>query len=192
MREPIISEIIQDSIRKAAFMALRKTEEAFEKNGSLHEITHLKKNSFPTIFRSFLETEISNIAIEHEFIEASYDYISARINNLEFLTCSRRDLYRPLKNDRYDDLPLFDSCSLDINPPSLEGKSKGFLIFNLYEYQLIEISLISRTGDFSDILIYKKDRNSIILDSLSVMRDTAKKNESFTIKRQQKKEGEAE
>lgn len=189
MIESIISEIKQKAIRSAAFTAIRKTEEAYEKGGSLHEIAFLKKNSFPTIFRSFLELEISRIAQEYEIVETSYDYIIATIDNLEFLMCSTNDLYRPKKNDKYDDLPLFTSCGLDIVSRPKSKNTKGFLVFMLYDYQLVKVSITSRTNDFPEILIYQKDRNSIIIDSLSVMRDTAIKDENFMVKKLIKKEG---
>ena len=141
MNKLIIPEIIQNAIRSAAFTAMRKTEEAYEKGGSLYEISNLKKNSFPTIFRSFLETEISLVAKEYEIIEASYDYILATIDNIEIMTCSTNDLYRSQKNDRYDDFPLFTSNDLGIESRPTNEKAKGFLVFMLYDYQLIKISI---------------------------------------------------
>ncbi len=182
----IISHIYQEAIRKAALESLVEAEAAYSLGSSLYAIRALEKNSFPTIYRSFIETHLKDIAPSCEFEEGYYNCYILHFPDVDLRVCSQNDLYRSIKNDTYDAYPLFADRGIGIYPDKEKGRPKGFLVFSLYDHQLVNLSIVSRTGAFSELQLFKKDRNDVILDSLSVMRDKAEKNTEFVLKRAEK------
>lgn len=183
--DSILSPILKMAIVKAAFAAFEKIEQIYDKGGDLHGIRALEKNSSSTLFRSFFEIELSVIIPDSTLIEAEYDYYEYHLPNIDLRVCSSRDLYRAAKNDSYDDLPLFQATGINI----MRNKTinpKGFVVFTISNHQLIQLSVISRTGDFPEIQLYRKARNNIILDSLSAMRDSTEKRVEFALKENRK------
>ena len=178
----ILSRPHQEAIRRAALEALASAEAAYCPGNALHHIRALGKNSFSTIYRSFLETYLSGIAITCDFIDAAYSYYILHFPEVNLQVCSVNDLYGPIKNDRYDDYPLFREAGLAMHTEAQTGKPHGFLVFSLYNRQLLELSIVSRRGEFNSLQLYKKMRNDVIIDSLSMMRDKSEKKADFVLK----------
>ena len=183
--EFLLSPILKSAIVKAAFTAFEEIERIYDVGGDLHYIRALEKNTFSSLFRSFFETEISNIFPDNTLIEAEYNYYEYHLPSVDLRICSVNDLYRAAKNDCYDDLPLFKASEIDIKRNKTVNP-KGFIVFTIREHQLVYLSVISRTGEFPEIPLYKKERNNIILDSLSAMRDSTEKRVEFALKENRK------
>ena len=81
----ILTDIQIGALRAAGISAQMDADAAFDEGGSLYRIRALQKNTYPTVFRSFLETRVSDIVPEYEIIEGSYDFISAHFPSLDFL-----------------------------------------------------------------------------------------------------------
>lgn len=188
----ILTDIQIGALRAAGISAQMDADAAFDEGGSLYRIRALQKNTYPTVFRSFLETRVSDIVPEYEIIEGSYDFISAHFPSLDFRCCAKNDLFRPKKNDEYDRYPLLTESGIILEESSSDEAEtrKGFLVFVLHEYQLIRLSVVSRTGAFPEIVIFEKERNDIILDSLVERRNAIKEDRDFVIKKNSKIEGE--
>ena len=180
----VLTEQQRAAIVREAFNALEMAEKAYQNDAALYAIRALGKNSFPTLFRSFFEIGISNIANESELIEASYDYFCHCFDGVDLLVCSEHDLNRPKKNDDYDDYPLFLEAGIEAEQEDGETdkKAKGFIIYTLYQHQLISLSVVSRTKAFPDIELFRKGRNAIVVDSLSAMRDNSAKDLGYALK----------
>lgn len=181
-----MSPNLQNAIVRAAFTALEKTEQAYEKGESLHIIRALEKNSFAMLFRSFFETEVSGIVLDNTLINEKYVFYEYHLPDIDLRICADQDLYRPAKNNYFDDMPLLEAAGICIKRKG-SRKSKGFIVFKIHEHQLIQLSVVSRIGDFPEITLYKKERNRIILDSLSAMRDSTEKRVEFALKENRKK-----